>query len=43
MLVPVSRVVGSELSMVALISGTILTFVVPLWLPVGAGLLGSFS
>lgn len=40
MLVPVSRFVGSELSMVALISGTILTFVVPVWLPVGAGLLG---
>ncbi len=40
MLVPVSRVVGPELSMVALISGTILTFVVPLWLPLGAGLLG---
>lgn len=40
MLVPVSRFVGPELSMVALISGTILTFVVPLWLPIGAGLLG---
>ena len=40
MLVPVSRFVGPELSMVALISGTILTFVVPLWLPVGARLLG---
>lgn len=40
MLVPVSRFVGAELSMVALISGTILTFVVPVWLPIGAGLLG---
>lgn len=38
MLVPVSRYVGSELSLVALISGTILTFVVPVWLPVAAGL-----
>ena len=34
MLVPVTRAVGSELGMVALISGTILTFVVPVWLPV---------
>lgn len=40
MLVPVSRFVGPELSMVALISGTILTFVVPVWLPVGVGLMG---
>ena len=40
MLVPVSRFVGPELSMVALISGTILTFVVPLWLPVGIQILG---
>lgn len=40
MLVPVSRFVGPELSMVALISGTILTFVVPVWLPIGARLLG---
>ena len=39
MLVPVSRYVGPELSMVALISGTILTFVVPLWLPMGTQLL----
>ena len=38
MLVPVSRYVGPELSLVALISGTILTFVVPMWLPVAAGL-----
>ena len=38
MLVPVSRYVGPELSLVALISGTILTFVVPVWLPVAAGL-----
>ena len=34
MLVPVTRAVGPELGMVALISGTILTFVVPIWLPV---------
>lgn len=34
MLVPVAKVVGPELAMVALISGTILTFLVPLWLPV---------
>ncbi len=38
MLVPVSRYVGPELSLAALISGTILTFVVPVWLPVAAGL-----
>ena len=34
MLVPATRAVGPELGMVALISGTILTFVVPVWLPV---------
>ena len=34
MLVPVTRAVGPELGMVALISGTVLTFVVPVWLPV---------
>ena len=34
MLVPVTKAVGPELGMVALISGTILTFVVPVWLPV---------
>ena len=34
MLVPVTRAVGPELGMVSLISGTILTFVVPVWLPV---------
>ena len=34
MLVPVTRTVGPELGMVALISGTILTSVVPVWLPV---------
>ena len=34
MLVPITRAVGPELGMVALISGTILTFVVPVWLPV---------
>jgi len=38
MLVPVSRFVGPELSMVALISGTVLTFLVPIWLPVGINL-----
>lgn len=35
MLVPVTKVVGPELGMVALISGTILTFAVPFWLPLG--------
>ena len=39
MLVPVSRYVGPELSLVALISGTILTFVVPVWLPIAANIL----
>ena len=39
MLVPVSRYVGPELSLVALISGTILTFVVPVWLPIAAQIL----
>lgn len=34
MLVPVTKAVGPELGMVALISGTILTFVVPVWLPI---------
>ena len=34
MLVPVTRAIGPELGMVALISGTILTFAVPVWLPV---------
>ncbi len=34
MLVPVTKAVGTELGMVALISGTILTFVVPVWLPI---------
>ena len=34
MLVPVSKAVGTELGIVALISGTILTFVVPVWLPI---------
>ncbi len=33
MLVPVSKAVGTEISLVALITGTILTFVVPLFLP----------
>ncbi len=34
MLVPVTKAVGTELGIVALISGTILTFVVPVWLPI---------
>ncbi len=34
MLVPVTKAVGTELGVVALISGTILTFVVPVWLPI---------
>lgn len=38
MLVPVTKAVGAELGMVALISGTILSLVVPLWLPVGLAL-----
>ena len=33
MLVPVTRTVGPELGMVALISGTLITFFVPVWLP----------
>ena len=33
MLVPVTKAVGVELGVVALISGTILTFLVPVWLP----------
>jgi len=39
MLVPVSKAVGPELGMVALISGTILTFLIPIWLPLGQMLL----
>ena len=39
MLVPVTKAVGPELGMVALISGTILTFVVPVWLPVALSIL----
>ena len=38
MLVPVSRAVGPEMGLAALISGTILTFIVPVWQPLGAGL-----
>lgn len=34
MLIPVTRTVGPELGMVALISGTIITVFVPLWLPI---------
>lgn len=40
MLVPVTSVVGPELGMVAIISGTVITFVVPVWLPVAAGIAG---
>lgn len=40
MLVPVTKTVGAELGMVALISGTILTFVVPVWLPVAQIIFG---
>ena len=40
MLVPVTKSVGAELGMVALISGTILTFVVPVWLPIAKMLFG---
>ena len=38
MLVPVTKTVGPELGMVALISGSILTFVVPVWLSAGLSL-----
>lgn len=39
MVVPVTKAVGTELGVVALISGTILTFWVPVWLPIGLMLL----
>ena len=39
-LVPITRVVGPELGLVSLITGSILTFVVPLLLPILHGLLG---
>ena len=39
MLIPVTRAVGPELGMVALISSTILTFFVPVWLPLSHMLL----
>lgn len=39
-LVPITRVVGPELGLVSLITGSILTFVVPLLLPLLHGLLG---
>lgn len=39
MLVPVTRAVGPELGMVALISGTVLTIIIPVWFPIGAALL----
>ncbi len=34
MLVPVTKAVGTELGMVALLSGTVLSFFVPVWLPI---------
>lgn len=40
MLIPVSRAVGPELSLVALISGTITTLAVPFLLPIGVSLFG---
>ena len=40
MLIPVSKAVGPELSLVALISGTITTLAVPFLLPIGAALFG---
>lgn len=38
MLIPVSKAVGPELGLVALISGTITTLAVPIWLPIGVSL-----
>lgn len=40
MLIPVSKAVGPELGLVALISGTITTLAVPVWLPIGVALFG---
>lgn len=40
MLIPVSKAVGPELGLVALISGTITTLAVPIWLPIGVSLMG---
>ncbi len=40
MLIPVSRAVGPELSLVALISGTITTLAVPFLLPLGVSIFG---
>lgn len=40
MLIPVSKAVGPELGLVALISGTITTLAVPIWLPLGVALFG---
>ncbi len=40
MLIPVSRAVGPQLSLVALISGTITTLAVPFLLPLGVSILG---
>lgn len=40
MLVPVTKAIGTELGVVALLSGTILTFIVPVWLPMSRILFG---
>lgn len=40
MLIPVGRYVGPELTLVALISGTVITIMVPVWLPVAATIFG---
>lgn len=40
MLIPVSKAVGPELGLVALISGTITTLAVPIWLPIGVSIFG---
>lgn len=40
MLIPVSKAVGPELGLVALISGTITTLAVPIWLPIGVAIFG---
>lgn len=40
MLIPVSKAVGPELGLVALISGTITTLAVPFILPIGVSLFG---
>ncbi|MBQ1430037.1 MAG: LysO family transporter, partial [Firmicutes bacterium] len=40
MLVPVSRAVGMELSLVALLVGVIITVFVPFWLPLSRMIFG---